>query len=64
VIIKDDCLPTTRWKLGLVIEIHPRFDGLTRVVTLRSAPGVQMRRSTVKLCGLLAREEHDLIVNK
>lgn len=43
VIIKDECLPPTKWKLGLVIEIHPGVDGLIRVVTLRTATGAQMR---------------------
>ncbi|XP_008181657.1 uncharacterized protein LOC103309000 [Acyrthosiphon pisum] len=61
VIIKDDCLPPTKWKLGLVTETHPGVDGLVRVVTLRTATGAQMRRPTVKLCRLPVHEENKLV---
>ncbi|XP_060869420.1 uncharacterized protein LOC132944179 [Metopolophium dirhodum] len=44
VIIKDDCMPLARWKLGLVMELHPGSDGVVRVVTIRTANGTLMRR--------------------
>ncbi|XP_050065913.1 uncharacterized protein LOC126554977 [Aphis gossypii] len=61
VIIKEDCLPPSRWRLGLVIETHPGADGMTRVVTLRTKAGVHMRRPVVKLCRLPTQEEHNAV---
>jgi len=52
VIIKDECLPPARWKLGLVIEVHPGRDGNVRVVILRLGSGAEIRRPVVKLCRL------------
>lgn len=49
VIIKEDNLPPTQWRLGRVIMTHPGKDGNTRVVTLRTAHG-QYKRSIHKLC--------------
>ncbi|XP_050066248.1 uncharacterized protein LOC114132630 [Aphis gossypii] len=52
VIIKDDCMPPARWKLGIIVELHPGSDGVVRVVTLRTANGTHMRRPVIKLCRL------------
>lgn len=52
VIIKDDCMPPAKWKLGIVVELHPGSDGTVRVATLRTANGTHMRRPVIKLCRL------------
>jgi len=49
VIIKDDCMPPARWKLGRVTKVHPGSDGIIRVATVRTAAGSEMKRPTVKL---------------
>jgi len=52
VIIKDEGMPPTRWKLGRIIKVHPGSDGVIRVATVRTANGSEMKRPTVKLCVL------------
>jgi len=52
VIIKEDHVPPTKWKLGRVIKVHPGVDGEIRVVTVRIGSGTEMKRPTVKLCRL------------
>lgn len=49
VVIKDDCMPPARWKLGLVVELHPGSDGVACVATVRTANGTHMRRPVIKL---------------
>jgi len=61
VIIKDDCVPPAKWKLGLVVELHPGADGVARVVTLRTANGTHMRRPTIKLCRLPTDKDNTLV---
>ncbi|KAJ8976734.1 hypothetical protein NQ317_004285 [Molorchus minor] len=39
VVLKDDLTPPLRWLLGRVDAIHPGADGVTRVVTVRTAKG-------------------------
>jgi hypothetical protein len=39
VILKEDNLPPLVWKTAVIIEIHTGKDGLTRVVSLRTAKG-------------------------
>ncbi|XP_055614826.1 uncharacterized protein LOC129761144 [Toxorhynchites rutilus septentrionalis] len=51
VIIKDDALPSVRWPLARIIELHPGPDGVTRVVTLRTPNGV-FKRAVCKVCPL------------
>ena len=52
VIIKDDLNPPANWSLGRVIQCHPWIwtcpDGLTRVVTLKTAT-TTLRRPITKL---------------
>jgi Family of unknown function (DUF5641) len=61
VIIRGECTPPTKWKLGRVIELHPGKDQVIRVVTLRMANGTEMRRPTVKLCRLPVQEDEDSV---
>jgi len=57
VIIKEDHVPPTRWKLGRVIKVHQGIDGEIRVVTVRIGSGTEMKRPTVKLCRLLTDKD-------
>ncbi|XP_008181389.1 uncharacterized protein LOC103308916 [Acyrthosiphon pisum] len=57
VIIKEDCSPPTRWRLGRIIKVHPGGDGIIRVVTLRTATGAEMQRPVGKLCRLPLEQE-------
>ncbi|CAG7824546.1 unnamed protein product, partial [Allacma fusca] len=51
VLLKDERLPPTEWKLGRIIQVHPGPDGLVRVVTLKTESG-ELKRPIVKLCPL------------
>ncbi|XP_060858122.1 uncharacterized protein LOC132935520 [Metopolophium dirhodum] len=64
VIIKDDCMPPARWKLGLVMELHPGSDGVVRVVTIRTANGTLMRRPVIKLCRLPTEKDNSSVENQ
>lgn len=57
VIIKDECLPPAKWKLGLIVEVHPGKDDIVRVVTVRIGSGAEMKRPVVKLCRLPTDKE-------
>ena len=46
VVIKQDNLPSNEWLLGRVIKTHPGFDGLPRVVVLRTSIGTLTRPIT------------------
>ncbi|XP_049302056.1 uncharacterized protein LOC125775455 [Bactrocera dorsalis] len=51
VIIHDDCLPPTEWRLGRIEKLHYGSDGHVRVVDLRTQSGI-LTRPLVKLCFL------------
>lgn len=51
VLISDERYPPGKWPLARVLELHPGADGLTRVVTLRTATSV-FKRPIAKLCVL------------
>lgn len=51
VIVRDELLPATKWKLGRIEDVHPGADGVIRVVSVRSGSSV-LKRSIVKLCVL------------
>lgn len=51
ILLKEDNLPPSQWKLGRVIQTHPGDDGLTRVVTIRTATSI-LKRPIVKICVL------------
>lgn len=63
VIIKDESVPPTKWKLGRIVKTHPGKDNVTRVVTVRTSTGSEMRRPTVKLCRLPVYEEENEVGN-
>lgn len=51
VLIRDEMLPATKWRLGCVEEVHPGNDGHVRVVTVRCGSS-SLKRSIVKICVL------------
>ncbi|XP_046487896.1 uncharacterized protein [Neodiprion pinetum] len=51
VLVKNENLPSSVWPLAKVIEVHPRTDGLVRVVTVKTKSSV-LKRPIVKLCVL------------
>ncbi|XP_076392699.1 uncharacterized protein LOC143265299 [Megachile rotundata] len=51
VLVKEDNLPPTKWRLGRITELHPGSDGVIRVVTLRTADGI-LKRPVTKICPL------------
>jgi hypothetical protein len=51
VLVVDDNLPPTKWKLGRVTSVHPGHDGKVRVVTLKTSGGI-VSRAVTKLCKL------------
>ncbi|XP_066156028.1 uncharacterized protein [Euwallacea fornicatus] len=51
VLIKDDNLPPSKWRMGRVVAVHPGQDGVNRVATLRTSSGL-VKRSFSKICPL------------
>lgn len=51
VIIKDERVPPSCWRIARVIDKHPGPDGIVRVVTVRHKTGTS-KRPTSKLCVL------------
>jgi hypothetical protein len=49
VLLKEDNLPPLVWKKAVISELHAGRDGLTRVVTLRTAKGT-FRWPVAKIC--------------
>ncbi|XP_065092160.1 uncharacterized protein LOC135713002 [Ochlerotatus camptorhynchus] len=49
VILIDEMLPTPRWPLARITEVHPGSDKLIRVVSLRTAKGI-IKRPITKIC--------------
>jgi hypothetical protein len=58
VIINNERLPPLKWKLARVIDLHPDPDGITRVVTLRTAEGT-LQRPIARLCLLPLDNKND-----
>jgi len=56
VVIHDENLAATHWRMGRVTQVHPGSDGLVRVVTLRTATG-SIKRPITKVSPLLSSEE-------
>ncbi|XP_076247806.1 uncharacterized protein LOC143187478 [Calliopsis andreniformis] len=57
VVIKEDNLPPLRWSLGRITELHQGKDGISRVVTVRTATGIY-KRPTAKIC-ILPMQNHE-----
>lgn len=58
VILTDENTPATYWPMAIIVETHPGSDGITRVVTLKTAKGQILKRPTTKL-RLLAYNPED-----
>ncbi|XP_065078061.1 uncharacterized protein LOC135700944 [Ochlerotatus camptorhynchus] len=63
VIIKDDNLPPAQWPLGRITKLHPRQDGIVRVVTLRTATTDSVTRPVAKIA-LLPMPSDDTEIDK
>ncbi|XP_055604711.1 uncharacterized protein LOC129752943 [Uranotaenia lowii] len=57
VILRDQLLPPVRWPLARIETLHPGEDGITRVVTIRTAAG-NFKRSVAMICPLPFEEEY------
>lgn len=53
VLIKDDNLPSLKWSLGRISEVHVGEDNKVRVVTLKTANGY-LKRAVMSICPLPA----------
>ena len=51
VLLRNALAPPCQWELGRIIACHPGDDGLTRVVTVKTARS-QYKRPIAKLCFL------------
>jgi hypothetical protein len=49
VLVKEDNLPPLVWKIGVIEELFPGNDAITRVVMVRT-PSRSYKRPVVKLC--------------
>jgi len=56
VVVHDENLATTHWRMGRITQVHPGRDGLVRVVTLETAAGA-IQRPIAKLSPFLLSEE-------
>lgn len=49
VVLHEDNIPPMKWPLARITEIHPGKDGIVRVVTLRTAMAINVKRPVVKI---------------
>ncbi|XP_054083224.1 uncharacterized protein LOC128920268 isoform X1 [Zeugodacus cucurbitae] len=61
VLIQDDCLPPSEWRLGRIKQLHYSSDGHVRVVDLRTQTGT-LTRPLVKLCFLPNAEDKETAI--
>ncbi|XP_078051700.1 uncharacterized protein LOC144477833 [Augochlora pura] len=57
VLVKEDNLPSMKWALGRILELHPGKDGIARMVVLRMANGTY-KRPVTKICLLPDAHDH------
>lgn len=53
VLLKENHLPSNKWSLGRIVQVHPGHDNIVRVVTVKTSTG-EIKRSVTKLCPLPA----------
>ncbi|XP_017486035.1 PREDICTED: uncharacterized protein LOC108374567 [Rhagoletis zephyria] len=58
VLVKNENLPRTHWRMGRVMTVHPGNDGIVRNVTLKTTSG-QLSRAVQKLCRLCEQEDFE-----
>lgn len=58
VLLKEDNVPSLKWVLGRVAELHPGDDDVVRVVSVKTKNGV-VKRAAHKLCLLPKSENSD-----
>lgn len=51
VLLKDDCTPPLKWRLGRIRALYPGSDGVARVADVYTSSGV-LKRPLTKLCPL------------
>ena len=51
VLLHDNNLPPFKWRLGRISMVHPGFDDVVRVVTVKTASG-DVKRAVTKLAPL------------
>ncbi|KMQ87430.1 hypothetical protein RF55_13291 [Lasius niger] len=56
ILLRNATLPPCKWELGRVTQLHPGADGLTRVVTVKTATS-EYKRPIGKLCILPVQSE-------
>lgn len=56
VLLKEDNTPPLTWPMGRIVRLHEGKDGLTRVVTVKTA-NAEVRRNVNKLCPLPIQTE-------
>ncbi|XP_050294296.1 uncharacterized protein LOC126734641 [Anthonomus grandis grandis] len=59
VLLKEDNLPSLRWRTGRVVDLHSGNDGAVRVVSVRTSSGV-VKRSITKICPLPIESPRDI----
>jgi hypothetical protein len=55
VVVADDQLPATKWKLGRILETFPGADGLVRSALVKTAHG-EYKRPITKLSPLICEQ--------
>lgn len=56
VLIKEDSLPSFKWRIGRVVCIHPGKDKIAQVATIKTSTGT-IKIATSKLCLLTTNEK-------
>ena len=58
VLIKEDNIPSLKWKMGRIIKVHPGEDNVVRVVTLKTPTGA-IKRPTSKIAMLSVEQDEN-----